>query len=85
MIKTKDCEPLFDAFTAESLNAAQMLRDMGSIVQNDGVELTIREIEDWAEVSTHQLMKAHRQQLILITCTMHALKAMGKPVVVVNQ
>lgn len=80
MIKIKGAGPLFDAFTAESLNTTQMLRDMATIVQNDGVELTNREVEEWAEKETHKLMVAHRRQLSLITDTLKALQNMGEPV-----
>ena len=79
MIKVKGSEPLFDAFTAESLNISQSLRFMSTIVQNDGVELTTREVEAWAEEATHELLKAHRRQLSLITNTLKALQNMGEP------
>lgn len=80
MIKVKGCQPLFDAFTAESLNTTQMLRDMATIVQNNGVELTAREVEDWATEATQRLMQAHRRQLYLITVTQKAMQNMGEPV-----
>lgn len=76
MIVVKDSEPLFDAFTAEAENTKQLMRDMSGIVQNDGVELTNRDCEQWAEDATQKLLQAHRRQLVLITNTLQALKAM---------
>lgn len=76
MFVTNGCEILFDAFTAEALNTKQLLSDMACIVQNDGVQLTNRECEQWAEDATQKLLQAHRRQLVLITNTLHALKAM---------
>lgn len=80
MIKIKGAGPLFDAFTAESLNTTQMLHDMATIVQNDGVELTSREVEDWAIEATQKLMVAHSRQLSLITETLNAMRNMSEPV-----
>lgn len=78
MITLTGCEPLFDAFTAAGLNAKQVIQDMGSIVQNDGVQLSHADVEDWAEQATHRLLQEHRKQLTLITDTLHAVKAMAE-------
>jgi hypothetical protein len=77
-IVTKNCQPLFDAFIAEGLNTQQLLRDAADIVQNDGVKLYNREVEDWAEALTQKLMQHHRKQLLLVSNTLHALKGMNE-------
>lgn len=78
LLVTKGCQPLFDAFTAEGLNAQQELREMASIVQNDGIELSIRDIDDWADDATQRLLAAHRRQLQLISNTVHAFRVMAE-------
>lgn len=78
LLITKNCQPLFDAFTAEGLNAQQELRDMASIVQNNGIELSIRDINKWADDATQRLLVAHRRQLQMISNTVHAFRAMAE-------
>lgn len=78
MIVTTGCGPLFDAFVAAGLNTKQLMQDLGSIVQNEQVGLSHHEVEDWAEEATHKLLKMHREQLVLITNTLHALRAMDQ-------
>lgn len=75
-IVTKGCETLFAAFNAASLNAKETILGMGYIVQNDGVPLSLGEINNWAEQETQRLLAQHREQLQLITDTVAALKAM---------
>lgn len=74
MIVTTDCGPLFDAFVAAGLNTKQVMQDLGSIVQNEGVHLSEREIDDWAVTATRRLIEDHRTNLALITATVVALK-----------
>ena len=75
----KDSEDLFARFLAKGLNIKQLLQDIGSIVQNDGIQLTDQDIDDWAVDATQRLNIQHQKQLQLITDTVQALKAMGKP------
>lgn len=76
MTVTAGCGPLFDAFVAAGLNTKQIMQNLGAIVQNDGVHLTAREIEDWAVEATQQLMEDHRIKLSLIDSTLKAFKGM---------
>lgn len=76
MIVTKDCEKLFYAFIAEGENTKEMLRSAASIVQNDGVELSERDVNEWAVVATMKVHDAYNRQLKLITETCTALKEM---------
>lgn len=76
MIVTKGCEPLYYAFVAAGMNAHEVLRNCGAIVQNDGVTLSLYEVNGWAEDATKRLLAQHREQLQLITDTIAALKAM---------
>ena len=76
MITTTGCGPLFDAFVAAGLNTKQAMQDLGAIVQNDGIELTKKEIDDWAVDATQRLLKIHNDNLMLINATINALRDM---------
>lgn len=75
-IVTKGCEPLFAAFIATALNAKETIQGMGCIVQNDGVPVSLKEVDQWATEATQRLLAQHREQLQLITDTVTALKNM---------
>ena len=76
MIIVNNSEALFDKFTAAGLNMQQALKDAAGIVQNDGVELTDREVSEWAGQTTKMLMRIHREQMQLVTDTLNALRGM---------
>lgn len=76
MITTTGCGPLFDAFVAAGLNTKQAMQDLGAIVQNDGIELTDKEIDDWAVDATQRLIKIHNDHLMLINATINSLRSM---------
>lgn len=76
MITIKNSESLFDRFTASGLNAKQVIQGLATIVQNDGVQLTEAEVDEWAVEATKKLYEEHRKQLNLITNTLHSIKAM---------
>lgn len=72
----KDSLHLFDRFTARAIMITETLNNARAIVQNSGVELTDKDIDQWVIDATKQINTQHQKQLQLITDTVAALKAM---------